>query len=60
MSMLVSSVDYVITTIIYTAKFMCGSTHTSLKYLANESFPLDIPCCNNSLSRSQEISATTI
>lgn len=60
MAMPVSSVDYVITTIIYTAKFMRGSAHTSLKHSANESFPLDISCCNSSLSRSQEISATNI
>lgn len=38
----VSSVDYVIATILYIGKFMCGSAHTSLKYLTNESFPSDI------------------
>lgn len=38
----VSSVDYVITTILYIGKFMCGSAHASLKYLTNESFLADI------------------
>lgn len=42
MAMPDSSVDYVIATILYTGEFMCGSAHTSLKYLANESFPFDI------------------
>jgi len=42
MAMPVSSVDYVIATMLYIGKFMYGSAHASLKYLTNGSFPSDI------------------